>query len=127
VNTEKPSNKDDDINNTDVYVYQEMTHSIMAEVQHKYNLRPKNKPMSTPQPKKILPRGEICEPTPNETEILNSKIKEVDSQNPKVKEAETQEKKSKTTETCISVNKLTENQSAQTNKLEKKESEVSTK
>jgi hypothetical protein len=104
-----------------------MTDSIMAEVQHKYNLRPKKKPVSTPQPKKILPRGEIYEPTPKETEILNSKIKEVDSQNPKVKEVETQEKKSKTTETCISVNKLTENQSAQTNKLEKKESEVSTK
>jgi hypothetical protein len=83
--------------------------------------------VSTPQPKKIIPRGEIYEPAPKETEILNSKIKEVDSQNPKVKEVETQEKKSKTTETCISVNKLTENQSAQTNKLEKKESEVSTK
>jgi hypothetical protein len=127
VNTEQPSNKDDDINNTDVSVYQEMTDSIMVEVQHKYNLRPKNKPVSTPQPKKILPRGEIYEPAPKETEILNSKIKEVDSQNPKVKEAETQAKKSKTTETCISVNKLTENQSTQTNKLEKKESEVSTK
>jgi hypothetical protein len=112
VNTEQPSNKYDDINNTDVSIYQEMTDSIMVEFQHKYNLRPKNKPVLTPQPKKILPRGEIYEPTPKETKILNSKIKEVDSQNPKVKEDETQAKKSKTTETCISVNKLMENQSA---------------
>jgi hypothetical protein len=57
LNIEIPSNKDDDINNTDVSFHQEMTNSIMDEVQHKYNLRPKNKHVSTPQPKKILPRG----------------------------------------------------------------------
>jgi hypothetical protein len=116
LDTQQLSNKDDDINNTDVSVYQEMTDSIMAEVQHKYNLRPKNKPVSNPQPKKILPRGEIYEPAPKETKIPNRKIKEVDSQNPKVKESETQAKKTKTAETRIPVNKLTENQSAQTNK-----------
>jgi len=81
----------------------------------------------TPQPKKIIPRGEIYEPAPKETEIPNSKIKEVDSQNPKVKEVENQAKKTKTTETCVLVNKLMKNQSAQANKLEKKESEVSTR
>jgi len=118
------SNKDDDINNTDVFVYQEVTNPIMAEVQCKYNLRPRNKTASTPQPKKIHPRGEIYEPTPKETKIHNNKIKGVDSQNPKVKEAEIQEKEIKTAETPIRVNKLTGNKSAQTNKLEKRESEV---
>jgi hypothetical protein len=95
LNIDQPSNKDDDINNTDVYVYQEMTDSIIDEVQHKYNLRPKKKPVSTPQPKKILPRGKIYDPSPKETEISNIKIKGLDSQNPKVKKAETQAKKTK--------------------------------
>jgi hypothetical protein len=126
LDTQQLSNKDDDINNTDVFVYQQMTDSIMAEVQHKYNLRPKNKPVSTSQPKKILPRGKIYEPTPKETEIPNRQTKEVDSHNPKVKEAETQAKKTKTAETRIPVNKLMKNQSTQTNNLEK-ESEASTR
>jgi hypothetical protein len=82
LNTKQPSNKDDDINNTDVSVYQEMIDSIMAEVQHNYNLMPKKKTLMTPQPKKIIPRGEIYEPSPKETEIPHRKIKGVDSQNP---------------------------------------------
>jgi hypothetical protein len=127
LNIEKQSHKDDDINKTDVSVYQEMIDSIIAEVQHKYNVRPKNKPVSTTQPKKTLPRGEIYEPAPKEIEIPDSKIKEVDSKNPKVKEAKTQAKKTKTTETRILVNKIIENQSTQTNKLENKDSEVSTR
>ena len=57
----------------------------------------------------------------------NSKIKGIDSQNPKVKEVETQAKEIKTSETHIPVNELTGNKSAQTNKLEKKEYEVSTR
>ena len=93
MDTHQPSNKDDDIKNTNVFFYQQMTDSIMAELQHKYNLTPKKKPVSTPQPKKILPRGEIYEPAPRETDIPNRKIKGVDLQSPKVKEAETQEKK----------------------------------
>jgi hypothetical protein len=105
LNTQQLSNKDDDIKNTEVSVYEEMTDSIMDEVQPRYNLRPKHKPASTPQPKKIIPRGEIYEPVPKETEIPNRKIKEVDSLNPKVKEAETQVKETKTVETHIPVDK----------------------
>jgi hypothetical protein len=127
LDTQQLSNKDDDINNTNVPVYQEVTYPIMAEFQPKYNLRPRNKLVSTPQPKKIILRGEIYEPTLKEIEIHNSKIKEVDSQHPKVKEVETQAKEIKTAETHIPVNKLIGNKSAQTNKLEKKESEVSTR
>ena len=79
MDTQQLLNKDDDINNTDVSVYQEVTNPIMAEVQPKYNLRPRKKLALTPQPKKILPRGEIYETSPKETKIHNSKIKGVDS------------------------------------------------
>jgi hypothetical protein len=57
LNTQQPSNKDEDIDNTNVSVFQEITDSIMVEVQPRYNLRCKNKPALTPRPKKILPRG----------------------------------------------------------------------
>jgi hypothetical protein len=57
LNTQQPSNKDEDIDNTNVSIYREITDSIMAEVQPRYNLRCKKKPALTPRPKKILPRG----------------------------------------------------------------------
>jgi hypothetical protein len=53
LNTQQPSNKYENINNTDVSGYQEITDSIMAEVQPRYNMRSKNKPALTPQPKKF--------------------------------------------------------------------------
>jgi hypothetical protein len=127
LNTQQPSNKDEDINNTNVSIYQEITDSIMVEVQPRYNLRSKNKLALTPQSKKILPRGEVYEPAPKETETPNRKMKGADSLDPKVKEVETQTKETKTIETHIPVDKLTGDKSEQTNKLEKKESGVSTK
>jgi hypothetical protein len=117
LNTEQPSNKDNNINNAGDSTYQGMVDTIMAELQHKYNLRPKNKSVSTTQPKKILPRGETYEPIPKDTEIQNTKIKEAEVQAGKIKVAGTQ-----TLET-----KLTENKAMQTNKLERKETEASTK
>jgi hypothetical protein len=54
VNTEQSSNKYDDINNTNVSVYQEMTDSIMVEVQHKYNLRPKKNLCRLLNPRKFF-------------------------------------------------------------------------
>jgi hypothetical protein len=127
LNTQQPSNKDEDINNVNVFVYIEITNSIMAEVQQRYNLRSKNKPVLTPQPKKILSRGEVYKPTPKETETHNRKMKGVDSLDPKLKEVETQTKETKTVETHILVDKLMDDKSTQTNKLENKESRVSTK
>jgi len=47
----------------------------MAELQHKYNLRSKDKNVTTTQPKKILLRGEIYQLARKETEIQNTKIK----------------------------------------------------
>jgi hypothetical protein len=90
-------------------------------------LRSKNKPTSIPQPKKILPRGEIYVLAPKETETSNKKIKEADSLNLTKKEVETQTREIKTVETPSLVRKLMSNKSAQTNKLEKKELEVLTK
>jgi hypothetical protein len=94
-----------------------MADTIMFELQHKYNLRPKNKSASTTQPKKIFPRGETYDPVPKDTEIQNTKIKEDEVQAGKIKVVGMQ-----TLET-----KLTENKEIQTNKLERKKFEASTK
>jgi hypothetical protein len=98
-NTQQLSNKDDDLKNTVFDVCQETTNFVMAEVQPRYNLRSKKKPALIPQPKKILPRGEVYEPAPKETETSNRKMKGVDSLDPKEKEVETQTKETKATET----------------------------
>ena len=62
----------------------------MDEIQPKYNLRSKSKPISTTQPKKILPRGQTYEPTPEENLLPNSKMKVVSTQESKVEKVETQ-------------------------------------
>jgi hypothetical protein len=69
LNTEQRSNKYRNINNTDDSAYQGIVDSIMVDLQHKYNLRPNNKNMTTTQPKKILPRGKIYVPASKDTEI----------------------------------------------------------
>jgi hypothetical protein len=47
MNTEQSSVEDNNLNNTDDFSYQDMANTIMVELQHKYNLRPRNKPAST--------------------------------------------------------------------------------
>jgi len=106
---EHRSNEDSNTNNTEDSAYQGIVDTIMAELQHKYNIMSKTKNVTTTQPKKILPRGEIYDPTQKETEIQNTKIKG----------AEIQTGRTETVET-----KTTENKSIQTNKSEKKETEV---
>ena len=66
LNTVQPLNKDNNINNAGYSTYQGMADTIMAKLLHKYNLRPKNKYVSTTQPKKVLPRGKTYEPTPKD-------------------------------------------------------------
>ena len=73
LNTEQSSVEDNNLNNTDDPSYQGMVDTIMAELQHKYNLMPKNKPVSTAQPKKIFPRGKTYESIQKETETQNNK------------------------------------------------------
>jgi hypothetical protein len=111
---EQRSNEDRNTNNTEDPTCQVIVDTIMAELQNKYNLRSKTKNITTTQPKKIMPRGEVYEPTPKETETQNTKIKGVDLQGAKTK----------TTETHTSGTKKVENKMMQTNKLEKKEIEV---
>jgi hypothetical protein len=127
LNTLQPSNEDDDINNIDFIVCQETTDSMMVEVQLRYNLRSKRKPALTFQPKKFLLRDEAYNPTPKEIDTSNNKMKGADLLDPKTKEVETQTREIKTTEIHTPVNKITSNKSSQTNKLEKKEPEVSTR
>jgi hypothetical protein len=62
---------------------------IMAEVQPRYNLRSKGKPISTTQPKKIFPRGQTYKPNPEETVLPNNKVKVVNAQEPEVEKVET--------------------------------------
>jgi hypothetical protein len=62
LNTEQSLVEDNNLNDADDPAYQGMANTIMAELQQKYNLRPRNKPVSTAQPKKIFPRGETYEP-----------------------------------------------------------------
>jgi hypothetical protein len=116
LNTQQPSNKDEDINNTDFAICQETTDSIMAEVQPRYNLRSKRKPALTLQPKKILPRGEVYEPSPKEADTPNRKIRGSDLLDPKIEEVENQTKETNTAKTHIPLDKLTGDKLAQTNK-----------
>jgi hypothetical protein len=69
LNTEQSSVEDNKLNNVDDLAYQGMVDTIKAEIQHKYNLRSRNKPVSTAQPKKFFPRGETYESFQKETEI----------------------------------------------------------
>jgi hypothetical protein len=46
------------------FTYQDITDDIIAELQGKYNLRPRNKSFPSVSTKNILPRSEIDEATP---------------------------------------------------------------
>jgi hypothetical protein len=82
LNTQQSFVEGEERDYTNLCSYQEETNMIMAEVQPNYNLRSKSKPISTTQPKKILPRGQTYEPTPEETVLPNSKAKVVNAQEP---------------------------------------------
>jgi hypothetical protein len=90
LNTQQSSIKGEERDHTDLCSYQEETDMIMVELQPKYNLRSKSKPISTTQPKKILPRGQTYDPTLEETMLPNNKAKVVNTQEPKVGKVETQ-------------------------------------
>jgi len=67
---------------------------IAVDFQPRYNMRSKNKPTSTDQPKKILPRGQSHEPPLEETllPLPNDKDKVAKNQQSQVRKAETQTK-----------------------------------
>jgi hypothetical protein len=67
---------DGSINITKYFSYQGIVDNIMAELQHKYNLRPRNKNVSTAQPKNILTRSKMSERAESlaETHIAKMKV-----------------------------------------------------
>ena len=94
---------------------------IMAKIQPKYNLRSKSKPTSTTQPKKILPRGQTYEPTPEETLLPNSKVKVVSTQESKGGKSKTQAQGTETVNKITPSTKTMSNKVVQTNKSERKD------
>jgi hypothetical protein len=100
---------------------------IAADFQPRYNLRSKNKPVSTEQPKIILPRGQSHEPPLEETLLTSNKVKIMKNQDSKMKKAETQTKEVKPIDKATYSTKDTSDKVIQTNKLEEKNSELLTK
>jgi len=99
----------------------------MAEIQPKYNLRSKSKPISTAKPKKILQRGQTYEPTLEETLSPNRKMKVVSTQESEVGKVETQAQGTGTANKITPSTKTMSSKAVQTNKSKRKDSEVSTK
>jgi hypothetical protein len=73
------------INNMGDSDYQGIADSIMAELQQKYNLRPRDKKITTDPPKKILSRSKKNETSQPSTENLTAKTKTVETQDTKTK------------------------------------------
>jgi hypothetical protein len=61
LNAEYWSNNDDNINIIENYAYQEIVDNIMVELQHKYNLRPRDRNIATAQPNNIFSRNKVNE------------------------------------------------------------------
>jgi hypothetical protein len=80
---------------------------IATDFQPRYNLRSKNKPTSTDQPKKILPRGQSHEPPLEKALIPNNKVKIAKIQESEVKKAETQTKEIEPIDKVTSATKVT--------------------
>jgi hypothetical protein len=121
LNTQPSSIEGEERDYTNLGSYQKETGMIMAEVQPRYNLRYKGKPISTTQPKKILPRGQTYEPTPEEIVLPNNKVKVVNAQEPEVEKVETKTQETEAANTNTPLTKIMSNKAVQTNKLEKKD------
>jgi hypothetical protein len=127
LNIQQSSVKGEERDHTDLCSSQEETKMIMAEVQPKYNLISKSKPISTTQPKKILPRGQTYEPTAEETLLPNNKVKVINTQEPEVGKVETQAQGTETANTITPSTKIMSNKAVQENNLERKDSKVPTR
>jgi hypothetical protein len=107
--------------------YQGITDNIMAELQQKYNLRPRNRNVTTAPPKKILPRGETDEAAPKAVEKQTVKTKAVDTQSTKTKPTETPVINTRKAEIPMAETKTVETKATQINKSEKREIEIQTR
>jgi ribonuclease HI len=126
LNTPKPSNESEEGDHTEICESQSETEIMMADFQPKYNLRSKNKPTSTTQPKKILQRGQAYEPPSDETPLPNNKTRRVSTQESEVEKVGTQTQPTEPVNKATSSTRTMNDKSVQTNKSERKNSEVST-
>ena len=77
------------INNMGESDYQGIVDSIMAEIQQKYNLRPRDKNSTIDPQKKILSRSKKNETSQPSTEKITTKTKTVKMQDTKMKTTKT--------------------------------------
>jgi hypothetical protein len=89
----KSSNESEEGDHTEICESQSETEIMMADFQPKYNLRSKNKPTSTTQPKKILQRGQAYEPPSDKTPLPNNKTRRVSTQESEVEKVELKHRK----------------------------------
>ena len=76
---------EESINNLGESDYQGIADSIMAKLQQKYNLRPRDKNYTTDPPKKILLRSKKNEASQPSSENLMAKTKTIETQDAKTK------------------------------------------
>jgi hypothetical protein len=127
LNVPQSPNESEEGDHTEICESQPETEIMMADFQPKYNLRSKNKPTSTIQPKKILQRGQAYEPPSDETPLPNNKTRRVSTQEPEVEKVGTQTQESEPVNEATSSTKTMNDKAVQTNKSERKNSEVSTR
>jgi hypothetical protein len=72
-------NNDDSINITGDSAYQGITDNIMAKLQQKYNLRPRDRNVTTTQPKNILSRSKASEAAQLSVEARTAKTKSAEN------------------------------------------------
>jgi hypothetical protein len=99
----------------------------MAELQQKYNLRPRRRNVTTAPPKKILLRRETDEAAPKAAEKQTVKTKTADTQSTKTKPTGTPVINTRKAEIPMAETKIVETKASQINKPEKKEIEIQTR
>jgi hypothetical protein len=89
-------NNDENINNLGDSTYQGLTDSIMVELQHKYDLRPREKSSTNIPPKNILSRNKVNEAavTKPSTETQVARTKQVETRTMQTKKPENTEARS---------------------------------
>jgi hypothetical protein len=126
LNTSKLSNEKEESDHTEIYESKSETEIMMADFQPKYNLRSKNKPTSTTQPKKVLQRGQAYEPPSDETPLPNNKTRKVSTQESEVEKVGTQTQETEPVNDATYSTRIMNDKSVQTNNSGRKNSEVST-
>jgi hypothetical protein len=124
LNIPQPPDEQEEDDHTDLCLSQPETEMIAADFQPRYNLRSKNKPTATDQPKKIIPRGQSQEPPLENTLLPSNNVKMTKTQESGVKKAETQTKETGPIDKVTSATKVASDKVIQTNRSEEKSSEL---